>query len=84
MNVLMEHLPRQQRGRVERIRHVSLFIDQSLTEYLITHTAGGIKFDRRILRAFEARTCFCRPALCLSKMQLTWQRSVPTECKSLP
>ena len=40
-----------------------------------TTTAGGIKFDRGILTAFEARTCFCGPALSPSKMPLTWPRS---------
>ena len=37
LDVLMEHLPRGQRRRAERIREVSLFADQSLTEYLIMH-----------------------------------------------
>ena len=37
LNVLMEHLPRGQRRRAERIRQVSLFTDQSLREYLIMH-----------------------------------------------
>ena len=39
------------------------------------NTAGGRKFDRRILRAFEARTCFCGPAVSPSKMPRTWSRS---------
>ena len=39
------------------------------------NTAGGRKFDRRLFRPFEARTCFCGPAVSPSKMPLTWSRS---------